>query len=53
MPSPTDTEPKKLAVAPSWMKVRHVAGNHKAHELANDAAKFNQILKNKGQSGPS
>ena len=38
MPSHTDTDPKKLEIAPSWMKEWHANGNTQADIRADAAA---------------
>ena len=43
MPSHTDTAPKKLKIAPKWLKPWHVAANKKADGLAGTAAASHAI----------
>lgn len=49
MPSHTETDPKTLKIAPSWMKHWHVIGNKTADELASMAAASHAIPKYEAQ----
>ena len=43
MPSHTDTDPKKAAKAPDWMRPWHVLGNKEADNLAETAARLHEL----------
>ena len=49
MPSHTDTDPKKLKIAPKWLKPWHVAANKKADVLAGTAAASHAIPADKAK----